>query len=79
MDNYYKSPTILILLRNRVIYARGKVKKNCRMVPSHIVLTKDDCRKAAGGYARMAVCEFTKMQAIGWNNNNPVHIMSTAD
>jgi hypothetical protein len=27
----------------------------------------------------MAVCEFSKMQAFGWNDKNPVHILSTAD
>jgi hypothetical protein len=27
----------------------------------------------------MAVCEFSKMQALGWNDNNPVHMLSTAD
>jgi citrate lyase beta subunit len=27
----------------------------------------------------MAVCEFAKMQAFGWNDNNLVHILSTAD
>jgi hypothetical protein len=40
MDNYYTSPTVLILLRNRGIYARGTVKKNRRMVPSKNMLTK---------------------------------------
>jgi hypothetical protein len=33
----------------------------------------------ADGYVRMAVCEFAKMQAFFWNDNNPVHILSTAD
>jgi hypothetical protein len=27
----------------------------------------------------MTVCEFAKMQAFGWNDKNPVHILSTAD
>jgi hypothetical protein len=27
----------------------------------------------------MAVCEFAKMEASGWNDNNPVHTLSTAD
>jgi hypothetical protein len=79
MDNYYTSPAILILLRNRGIYARGTVKKNRHMVPSQILLTKVDCKKSADGYIQMAVCEFEKMQAFGWNDNNPVHILSTAD
>jgi hypothetical protein len=26
----------------------------------------------------MDVCEFAKMQAFGWNDKNPVHILSTA-
>jgi hypothetical protein len=49
------------------------------MVPSQIVLTKANCKKTADGYVRMAVCKFAKMQAFGWNDNNPVHILSTAD
>jgi hypothetical protein len=40
MENYYTSPVVLILLRNRGIYAIGTVKKNRRMVPSQIVLTE---------------------------------------
>jgi hypothetical protein len=79
MENYYTSPAILILLRNRGIYTRGTVKKKRRMVPSQILLTKADCKKLADGYVRMPVCEFAKMQAFGWNDNNPVHILSTAD
>jgi hypothetical protein len=27
----------------------------------------------------MDVCEFAKMQAFGWSDNNPVHILSIAD
>jgi hypothetical protein len=77
MDNYYTSPAILIFLSNRGIYARRTVKKNRRMVPSHIILTKTDCKKSADGYVQMAVCELAKMQAFGWNENNPVHILST--
>jgi hypothetical protein len=61
------------------MYARGTVKKNRRMVSSQILLTKADCKKTADGYFRMAVCEFTKMQAFGWNDNNPVRILSTSD
>jgi hypothetical protein len=35
MDNYYTSPAVFILLRNRgVCYARGTVKKNRWMAPS---------------------------------------------
>jgi hypothetical protein len=49
------------------------------MVLSQILLTKADFKKSADGYVRMAVCEFAKIQAFGWNDNNPVHISSTAD
>jgi hypothetical protein len=70
---------VLILLRNRGIYARGTVKKNRKMVPSQIVLTKADIKLLPDGYVRMAVCFFAKMQAFGWNDNNPVHMFSTAD
>jgi hypothetical protein len=45
MDNYYTPPAILIFLHNCGIYARGTVKKNRRMVPSQINLTKADCKK----------------------------------
>jgi hypothetical protein len=78
MYNYHISPAILVLLRNRGIYARGTVKKNRRMVPSQTLLTKADCKKMADGYVRMAVCEFAKMQYFGWNDNNPVYILSAA-
>jgi hypothetical protein len=79
MDNYYTSPAVLILLRNRSIYARGDVEKNRRMVPSQIVLPKAEIKRVPGGYVRMGVCEFVKMQAFGWNDKNPVHMLSTAD
>jgi hypothetical protein len=79
MDNYYTSPTDLILLRKRGIYAIGTVNKNRCMVRSQIILIKDDFKKECGGYVRMAVCEFAKMQDFCWNDNNPVHILSTAD
>jgi hypothetical protein len=79
MENYYTSPAVLILLRNCGIYARGTVKKNRRMVPSQIVLKKAEIKRLPDGYVRMAVCEFSKMQAFGWNYNNPVHILSTVD
>jgi hypothetical protein len=79
MDNYYTSPEVLILLHNRDIYTRRTVKKNRRMVPSHIVLTKEEIKPLPDGYVRITVCEFAKMQAFGWNDNNPVHMVSTAD
>jgi hypothetical protein len=31
------------------------------------------------GYVRMVVCEFAKMKAFGWNDNDPVQVLSTAD
>jgi hypothetical protein len=40
MYNYYTSPAVLIMLRNRGIYAIGTVKKKRRLVPAQIVLTK---------------------------------------
>jgi hypothetical protein len=79
MDNCYTLPAVLILLHNCGIYARGTVKKNQRMAPSQIVLTKVELKRLPDGYARMAVCEFAKMQAFGWNGNNPLHMLSTAD
>jgi hypothetical protein len=79
MDNYYTSPVVLILLRNRGIYTRGTVKKNPRMVPSQIVLTKAEIKLFPGGYVCMSVCEFAKIQAFGCNDNNPVHMLSTVD
>jgi hypothetical protein len=49
------------------------------MVPSQIVLTKAEIKQLPDGYVRMAVCEFSKMQAFGWNENNPFHTLSTDD
>jgi hypothetical protein len=49
------------------------------MVPSQIVLTKEEIKQLPDGYVRMDVCEFVKMQAFGWTDNNPVHMVSTAD
>jgi hypothetical protein len=79
MDNYYTSPAILILLHNHGMYARCTGNKNRRMIPSQIVLTKADSKKESDGYVRMAVSEFTNMQNFGWNANNQVHILSTAE
>jgi hypothetical protein len=79
MDNYYTLPDVLILLRNCEIYTRGTVNKSGGMVPSQIVLTKANCKKEPNSFVRMAVCEFTKMQAFGWNDSNPLHVLSTAD
>jgi hypothetical protein len=79
MDNYYNYPAVLILLRNRDVYARGTVKKNNRMVPSQIVLIKAESKQLPDGYVSMKVCEFAKMKYFGWNNNKPVHVLSTTD
>jgi hypothetical protein len=79
MDNYYTSPAVLILLRNRGIYASGTVKKNRRMVPSQIVITKAEIKRLPDGYVLMTEREFAKMQAFGWNDKNPVHMFSTAN
>jgi hypothetical protein len=49
------------------------------MVSSQIVLTKAESKRLFDGYVHMAVCEFAKMKAFGWNDNNPVHVLSTAD
>jgi hypothetical protein len=48
------------------------------MVPSQIVLTNAEIKRLHDGYVRMAVCELAKIQAFGWNDNNPVHKVSTA-
>jgi hypothetical protein len=79
MDNYYTLPAVLILLCNRGIYARTTVKKNQRMFPSQIVLTKEEIKRLPDGYVRMTVCEFSKMQTFSWNYNNTVHMLSTVD
>jgi hypothetical protein len=78
IDNYNTSPVVLILLRNRGIYGIGTVKNpnngaftNCAREGRNQTITD--------GYVRMAVCEFGKIQAFGWNGNNQVHIFSTAD
>jgi hypothetical protein len=79
MDNYYyTSPSVVILLHNRGSFARGTVLKNRCIVPSQIILTKSETATLSDGYVRMAVCEFTKMLAFGWNDKNPVHCVSTA-
>jgi hypothetical protein len=49
------------------------------MVPSQIVLTKVESKWIPNVYIHMAVCEFAKMKAFGWKDNNPVHVLSTAD
>jgi hypothetical protein len=83
MDNYYTFPAVLILLHRYGIYARGTVKKNHGVVPSQIVLTRVDCNNEHAGFVWMDgwmdVCEFANMQDFGWNDNNPVHVLSTAD
>jgi hypothetical protein len=79
MENYYASPSVMILLRNRGLFARGTVLKNSRMVPSQIILTKSETATLPGGYARMDICEFAKMMTLGWTDKNPVHFVSTAD
>jgi hypothetical protein len=49
------------------------------MVPSQIVLTKAEIKRLPDGCVHISVCEFAKMQAFGWNCNNPVEMLSTAD
>jgi hypothetical protein len=79
MDNYYTSPAVLILLRNYGFYARGTVKKNRRMVPSQIALTRAESKRLPDSYVQVVVYEFVKMKAFGWNDSNHVHVFSTAD
>jgi hypothetical protein len=79
MDKYYTSPSVMILLCNRGLFASGTVLKNRHMAPSQIILTTSETATLTDGYARMAVCEFTKMMAFGWNDKNPVHFVSTVD
>jgi hypothetical protein len=49
------------------------------MVPYKIVLTKDESNRLPDGYAQIVVCEFAKMKAFAWNDNNPVYVLSTAN
>jgi hypothetical protein len=78
IDYYYTSPAVLILLHNHDIYSKGTVK-NRRMVHSQIVLTQAEIKRLPDGYVRMDMCEFSKMQAFGWNDSKKTHILSTAD
>jgi hypothetical protein len=79
MDNSYTSPSVMAILQNRGFFARGTVLKNRCMVLYQIILTKSETATLPDGYVMMAVCEFTKMLAFGWNDKNPVHIVSYAD
>jgi hypothetical protein len=49
------------------------------MVPSHFFLANAVSKWLPDGYVQMVVCEFAKMKAFVWNNNNHVHVLSTAD
>jgi hypothetical protein len=41
--------------------------------------TKAESKHFPDGYVRMVVCEFAKMKAFGWNDNNLVCVLSTTD
>jgi hypothetical protein len=75
---FYTSPTVLILLKNQKVYARGTVQKNLRMVPQCIVWTKKEAEDAVCGSLRWAVNTLTGIFAFGWTDGCPVHMLSTA-
>jgi hypothetical protein len=62
-----------------MVFMQEELIKKGRMVSSQSVITKAEITRLPDGYVRMDVCEFSKMQPFGWNDNNPVHMLSTAD
>ena len=71
-DNYFSSPTLAALLRDRGIDFVGVVRKDRKGLPSF----KDDKKMIRGEY-EMFYCKNEKLMAVKWIDNKPVHVISS--
>ena len=71
-DNYFSSPTLAVLLRDRGINYVGVVRKDRKGLPAF----KDD-KKMARGDHEMFFCKEENLMALKWIDNKSVHIISS--
>ena len=71
-DNYFSSPTLAVLLRDRGINYVGVVRKDRKGLPSF----KEEKRMARGEHD-MLYCKEENLMALKWIDNKPVHIISS--
>ena len=79
MDNLYSSPLVFIKLKEMSLYARGTVRLNRKYLPRFIKYLRKDMRKLPRGSYQFAVNNEYNMSMHCWHDNNPVHVLSTAD
>ena len=71
-DNYFSSPTLAVLLRDRGINYVGVVRKDRKGLPAF----KED-KKMARGDHEMFHCKEENLMALKWIDNKSVHIISS--
>ena len=71
-DNYFSSPTLAALLRDRDINFVGVVRKDRKGLPSF----QDDKKMKRGEY-EMFHCTKENLIALKWIDNKPVHVISS--
>ena len=71
-NNYFSSPTLAVLLRDRGINYLGVVRKDRKGLPAF----KDD-KKMARGDHEMFYCKEENLMALKWIDNKSVHIISS--
>ena len=79
MDNLYSSPLVFLELKKMSLYARGTVRNNRKYLPRFIKYLKKDTKRLKRGTYQYAVNEENQMSMHCWNDNHPVHVLSTAD
>ena len=79
MDNLYTSPLVFLKLKEMGLYARGTVRTTRKYLPRFIKYLKKDTKHLKRGSYQYAVNEPSGMSMHCWNDNHPVHVLSTAD
>jgi hypothetical protein len=79
MDNYYMSTTTAIKLREKVVFCRGTIRSNRKLLPKSVLLTATNAKGLGRGHSVCAVNRDNNLIAIGWLDNKLVTFISTSD
>ena len=79
MDRFYGGPQQAVAMLQKGILSRATFKTNRKLAPHSVRFTKPETDNSPRGCYRMAVAVKEHMSVFGWNDNCPVHMISTAD
>ena len=79
MDNYFSSPESFIRLKEMGVYARGTFRTTKKYLPQFIKFSKAETEKLPRGCFRLATNAKHNLSCYAWNDNSPVHVLSSAD